>query len=446
MEDHLRRDSSSCEVVAEEDDEIYEKIEAPKFVDFTFPDRTRPDDKSWFCVRIGCEQNHEEVDSDALYRSFKLRVMAARSPNLKKQRTRAPEKCPNSAPVKPAKDGILRMGAFTSIPEKMAMAKLKQHQISSLRESLCKPKANVKTIATEKATEISRELRSQTKQQTFQRHKQPKAPALVPKDRNTPVFHNPGLEMCSTKKKKKQQLSVDDERMQPPTGSSAISSRKCIESSVIKKATTVGSALKNCCRPVFTEAAENLPREDTVDDENKENSLVIHEYRNMNSSSPIFVNHPPEEAKSQKKAIPEKLPFQVVKLKQKTTDPKPFRFRTDERGILKEANSERRLKTESMKGSSKVDGIKKQKETQGSSNKSLNNASQRPLPNITSSVKVRETLLGPYKERVVLIKEFKSKQRVHIEGRKVVTVPREPHFHKINIPKSCTKRQEIAVT
>lgn len=37
----------------EDDDEFYEKIEAPKFVDFTDPDRSRPDDGSWFCVRIG---------------------------------------------------------------------------------------------------------------------------------------------------------------------------------------------------------------------------------------------------------------------------------------------------------------------------------------------------------------------------------------------------------
>ncbi|MGV7989141.1 hypothetical protein PJP10_32735, partial [Mycobacterium kansasii] len=34
-------------------DEFYEEIEAPKFVDFTDPDRSRPDDSSWFCVRIG---------------------------------------------------------------------------------------------------------------------------------------------------------------------------------------------------------------------------------------------------------------------------------------------------------------------------------------------------------------------------------------------------------
>lgn len=37
-----------------EDDEVfYERIEAPKFVDFTTPDHYRPDDRYWFCLRVG---------------------------------------------------------------------------------------------------------------------------------------------------------------------------------------------------------------------------------------------------------------------------------------------------------------------------------------------------------------------------------------------------------
>ena len=42
-----------AEAVCTEDDELYEEIEAPKFVDFTVPDRFRPDDRSWFCARVG---------------------------------------------------------------------------------------------------------------------------------------------------------------------------------------------------------------------------------------------------------------------------------------------------------------------------------------------------------------------------------------------------------
>ena len=38
-------------------DEFYEKIEAPKFVDFTLPDQYRPDDRYWFCLRVGSCRN-----------------------------------------------------------------------------------------------------------------------------------------------------------------------------------------------------------------------------------------------------------------------------------------------------------------------------------------------------------------------------------------------------
>lgn len=38
----------------EVDDDIYENIEAPKFVDLTAPDSRRPDDdRHWFCFRVG---------------------------------------------------------------------------------------------------------------------------------------------------------------------------------------------------------------------------------------------------------------------------------------------------------------------------------------------------------------------------------------------------------
>lgn len=63
---------------------FYEDIQAPKFVDLTAPDAGRPDDDpAWFCLRVGCEQGHEQVDPEALDRSFFMRVMAARSPNLR---------------------------------------------------------------------------------------------------------------------------------------------------------------------------------------------------------------------------------------------------------------------------------------------------------------------------------------------------------------------------
>lgn len=42
------------EEIEVDDDDIYENIEAPKFVDLTAPDCRRPDhDRHWFCFRVG---------------------------------------------------------------------------------------------------------------------------------------------------------------------------------------------------------------------------------------------------------------------------------------------------------------------------------------------------------------------------------------------------------
>ncbi|KAL0334999.1 UNVERIFIED_CONTAM: hypothetical protein Sradi_4711800 [Sesamum radiatum] len=87
------------------DEEFYEKIEAPKFVDFTVPDHFRPDDRYWFCHRVGCDQKHEEeMDSEAIYKNFVLRT---------------PIKCPLSAPPKSSKPRVSRMAIISSISEKM---------------------------------------------------------------------------------------------------------------------------------------------------------------------------------------------------------------------------------------------------------------------------------------------------------------------------------------
>ncbi|CAH9079767.1 unnamed protein product [Cuscuta europaea] len=94
-----------------EDEAFYETIEAPKFVDFTSPHHYRPDDdRYWFCLRVGCEQPHEGMDSDKIYKDFVLRVMAARSPNvmLQKALSRRNIKCPMSVPSKFSKPKLLQ--------------------------------------------------------------------------------------------------------------------------------------------------------------------------------------------------------------------------------------------------------------------------------------------------------------------------------------------------
>ncbi|CAJ1961422.1 unnamed protein product [Sphenostylis stenocarpa] len=119
----------------EVDDDFYENIEAPKFVDLTAPDSRRPgDDRHWFCFRVGCDQKHEqELDSEAVYKNFVLRVMAARSPNVRLRkalnRREASAKCPLTAP---AKSRVSRMGFISSLSHKMTDNNVKVKPLSKV--------------------------------------------------------------------------------------------------------------------------------------------------------------------------------------------------------------------------------------------------------------------------------------------------------------------------
>ncbi|KAK9690553.1 hypothetical protein RND81_09G137100 [Saponaria officinalis] len=147
---------SSCtdeEEDARADQEFYETIEAPKFVDFTRPNHFCPDDRFWFCSRVGCNQKHEEeLDSEAIYKNFVLRVMAARSPNVRFQRalSRKPpsdiKKCPMSAPPKSSKSRIPRLALAASITKKL----MEDGKDGTIRPApvnpASKPKARVKHV------------------------------------------------------------------------------------------------------------------------------------------------------------------------------------------------------------------------------------------------------------------------------------------------------------
>ncbi|KAJ0236752.1 Neurofilament heavy protein [Hirschfeldia incana] len=109
------------------EEDFYETIEAPKFVDLTAPDhRPEGDDRYWFCSRVGCDQKHEEfMDSEAIYKNFVLRVMAARSPSVRlrkalyrKDFSAEIPKCPNTVPAKPSRSRVSRLAIISSIPHK----------------------------------------------------------------------------------------------------------------------------------------------------------------------------------------------------------------------------------------------------------------------------------------------------------------------------------------
>ncbi|KAA0031397.1 myb-like protein X isoform X3 [Cucumis melo var. makuwa] len=107
-------------------EDFYELIEAPKFVDFTVSDPYVPDDRYWFCSRVGCEEVHpEEMDSDVVYKNFVMRVMAARSPNVRLQRVRRNLKCPLTAPPKSSKSRVARLALISSISKRIGDSRVK---------------------------------------------------------------------------------------------------------------------------------------------------------------------------------------------------------------------------------------------------------------------------------------------------------------------------------
>ncbi|XP_076923312.1 uncharacterized protein LOC143585402 [Bidens hawaiensis] len=119
-ETKINREEVRVEDDNDYDEEFYERIEAPKFVDFTKSYTVRADDRYWFCSRVGCDRKHEEeIDPEEISKNFVLRVMAARSPNIKLRRALYREhssiKCPLSAPAKPSKPRIPRFNKAPSL-------------------------------------------------------------------------------------------------------------------------------------------------------------------------------------------------------------------------------------------------------------------------------------------------------------------------------------------
>ncbi|OAY86112.1 hypothetical protein ACMD2_14884 [Ananas comosus] len=180
----LRLDLKKESEVIREDDEFYEGIEAPKFVDLTAPNHSRPDDGSWFCARIGSIDDLIQVAIKITNKSIPMLctkvscfgfVMAARSPNVRLQKTlsrrdpRSIPKCPQSAPAKSAKSRIIRLSTVTSIPEKMLRSKLKDHPISKLNltPSANRLNAREKDLTSEKCLTTPRNRNCLTKKEPF---------------------------------------------------------------------------------------------------------------------------------------------------------------------------------------------------------------------------------------------------------------------------------------
>ncbi|KAJ8768906.1 hypothetical protein K2173_023901 [Erythroxylum novogranatense] len=181
-------------------DEFYEHIEAPKFVDLNAPDSHHPgDDRYWFCLRVGCDQKHEEeLDPEAIDKNFVLRVMAARSPNIRlrkalyrKDSTKV--KCPQSVPPKLSKPRISRLALITSMSKRMADPKVSVNPHSKHHKT---PNTKLKQSSVRtKAQTTPANKKGMPNPDAFRSVRNPKVgPVLVPKNKvvaKALVFHSP---------------------------------------------------------------------------------------------------------------------------------------------------------------------------------------------------------------------------------------------------------------
>ncbi|CAI9104188.1 OLC1v1002815C1 [Oldenlandia corymbosa var. corymbosa] len=453
-----------------ENEEFYETIEAPKFVDFNLPEYHRPDDRYWFCLRVGCDQKHEEeMDSEAIYKNFVLRVMAARSPNVRLHKalnrdcSRKNLKCPQSVPPKSSKSRLSRLAVISSVSLKMDdnKVRVKPKPVSKLCST---PKAKGKEVAAKYLT-TPRNKKCIAKADVFRSVQSTKPSVVVPKDRavaKTLTFPSPKkafnlkasvelrtplsklcdkmkkLEITSQKKTPRVRPSQqskqcgDRPKKSLPIKSSArqkvASNDKCngkvSPKSITRKnkqeaESTKGKSLQRlhgrvkqvhfaneiedesrdevlgdqCSRDLAAEEAavpilrgpssdasesksnfsSNSPQQNVVvddvltsqssikedngsqgrhkteiaDSDDKENTTAFDEnrsfrHKNDNSGRNILGIQNSDRKKVTDAVVKENGAPGLRPMKLKPTNPKPFKFRTDERGILREANLEKK--------------------------------------------------------------------------------------------------------
>ncbi|KAL2927672.1 hypothetical protein RDABS01_020003 [Bienertia sinuspersici] len=602
--------TSSMEAGIVEKEEFYEEIEAPKFVDFTIPNHFSPDDRFWFCSRVGCDQKHEEeMDPEAIYKNFVIRVMAARSPNVKFGRAisrKSPggsKKCPNSAPPKPSKSRLPRLALVSSsISKKLIDAEngklILKPPMANVKPAST-PKARVKHVAAKYMTSPRKKKGSSPKSNAFRSVQNPKKTSIsLPKGKMVTkalVFSSPkkglkkkasekletpvtklcegvsNLQINSQKKsiaRKPLKECTSERKKLPSNGSRKIqSSRKkvtdaestrsvknnkaktnkvekggdeCSDMEIDEKLkceisdavslNTQESGLVSGTDTVTIQAANVKERKqeksNTVaddlenqnpgvvgeleDNDDKENVSNSDNIRNLCSESLSKQHGTPVKLKVKTKQNPSKLDKTskencpagtgtpgLKNRKLKPTNPKPFRLRTDERGILKEATLERKGTShenastasensqgiiehgvsENKKGSKKdggkgfkkdqlkavksryKDSKKEEPRSERSSGKTKSPFLQKqlaePQREISSRVKSRE--LGVRTEKTAMSKQKESKkqgkevddpikkasvaQKSAAQGKRSATIPREPKFHSLHKTKGSTRNK-----
>ncbi|KAL4362476.1 hypothetical protein GQ457_04G000900 [Hibiscus cannabinus] len=437
-------------------DDFYEEIEAPKFVDLSAPDRfrTEHDDRYWFCLRVGCDQKHEEeMDSEEIYKNFVLRVMAARSPSVGlrkgfcKRDSKSKLECPRTVPAKSSKSRVSKLAMISSISQKMGESKVKVRHVPKQSSTTLNVKA-AKQSST-KALTTPRNRKGISNPSTFRSVRNPKPTTIeVPKDRvvaKALVFHSPKKvvklkksvewssslrKICATMKKleindgsKKNALGCNNKPLDAPrkqfrgreVKSRVFDSLHCQKQKTEESKSVKRLKKKNSDKdlllseaPMYrkpdekdsvessSDSLEKADGENTkisspssskmasiseseggneinehgdkenilasnirVSENNKENAAASGENRQFNSarSKPVkkdVLGGRHETSKNilkgtkvmnkttKENSTSDKGALGMKYRKPKLTNPKPFRLRTDERGILKEANLEKK--------------------------------------------------------------------------------------------------------
>ncbi|XP_042463362.1 uncharacterized protein LOC122046639 [Zingiber officinale] len=513
-------------------DAVYEEIEAPKFVDFTVPDSSPPDDRSWFCSRVGCDQTHEEVDPDALLRSFRLRVMAARTPSAR--RRKAWDREAPRAKTKLKDHPILSLRSTPS--EAMARAhhaarkgavttsKIQKHLTNqegyrSMRHpgepvGVVMDKSVVKSLFVETVPAASSTITNKEKPESTSTSKcEPSVTEVCIKMKTVKVAkctkNVPSRYLCITKNPKttkdardsaqtlvkaheiRSKMKLKSEassKLCNPLNESEVdremdcnvatnvdkqflainADKECLNpgemySIGVIKSTTMDNCQKDMklkvswihssCKP--DSGAQKVELMTEVDDD-KENAPSTNKERVVSSNTR---NHASKNIIS---TIRENVPQKAVrpqinsttetsdrgKHKRTITNPRPFRLRVDERRILKEANHERRLLVEAQAQKKSESSLKHVEMIKAviTKEKSTKKVQSRPLMKApsrqTSKDKSVTTLRKPRDAKLGRDSSKTENHGVTSKGRRPATVPREPNFHTIHLPRGCSKRAE----
>ncbi|CAA7040338.1 unnamed protein product [Microthlaspi erraticum] len=573
------------------EEDFYETIEAPKFVDLTAPDhRPQGDDRYWFCSRVGCDQKHEEfMDSEAIYQKFVLRVMAARSPSVRLRKALYKKdfsvelKCPNTVPAKPSRSRVARLAMISSIPHKANNNMRSKEAKVICTNKNATPKAKVKGKESSKAfTERKTKtlMQSPSPAAAFRSVQNPTTSRVTPQKRvvaKALVFHSPnklvklktsvelkklcngmrklgidsqtrgglGVETCKRPRKGRDVKSRVFDSLRPKTqqidekakGSGTLKQRingkeePLLSSVPLKSNEANGMILENEESLVVVEKKSEGKQNQIAETEDKENALALEEknatdvkreavsvteesgedkakqyetreIEDKENASPFKCDDDKENSSAldnnrcrkvdqatypllKKKVFGKKETTQKAMTvaadkcfngktvsannrlkytKPKLTNPKPFRLRTNERGILKEANTDKKPqfalpKEEGAECTNILRPVRLEKNTTPRSKAFRGTSTTTTLVGHDASdnmVNGKRVALGTKKKvasktiETSLGRKGESKEAAVINKpyvcgvasveKRPATIPKGPNFHSIHVPKSCTKR------